>query len=116
MKYVVQVPRSLLPPSMIMAQVYGEVRDTGGRPVGASLDIPVHRYPYYLGLRLANKEAPRVGMPLTFEFVAVGPAGKPEPVKSVQLLVKRRAWYSIFRRVGWRQGYESSAYDRTPIP
>lgn len=107
------VPLSMLPPSMMQAVVYAEVLDTGGRPVGANATINVHRYPYYLGLKCLEGKEAAPGRKVHLKYVAVTPAGKTTKVKKVLLMVKRKVWYSIFRRSGWAgRGYESSYYEQ----
>ncbi len=107
------VPIALLPPSMIQAEVYAEVLDTGGRPVGANAVIKVHRYPYYLGLKCLEGKETAPQTPVHIKYVAISSDGKTTQVKKVQILVKRKVWYSIFRKSGWSsRGYESSFYEQ----
>lgn len=112
-EYRLEVPRALLPPSALAVQIYGEVMDTGGRPVSGVKVMEAHRYPYYLGLRSVKKAAPpAIGHPVTVQYVAVNSEGDFQTLKQVEVVVKRRRWYSIFRKSGWgAQGYQSESYD-----
>ncbi len=107
------VPISMLPPSMLQAEVYAEVLDTGGRPVGANAAIRVHRYPYYLGLKCEEGKESAPNKEVHIKYVAITPDGDPTKVEKAILLVKRKVWYSIFRRSGWSgRGYESAYYEQ----
>ena len=107
------VPDSLLPPSMMQAEIYAEVLDTGGRPVGANAVLNVHRYPYYLGLKCDEGKVAAPGKRIHVKYVAVTPEGDPTSVKKQTLLLKRKVWYSIFRRSGWSErGIESEYYEQ----
>ncbi len=106
------VPISMLPPSMMKAVVYTEVLDNGGRAVGANAVINVHRYPYYLGLKALPGKEVGPGTKVRMKYVAITPDGKPTTVTQVNLIVKRKVWYSIFRDSGWSgSGTESSYYE-----
>jgi alpha-2-macroglobulin len=110
------IPLTVLPASMLEAVVYAEAFDTGGRPVGASSVVDVHRYPFYLGLKSKAGRQVSPGQKVALNYVAVTPAGKPVKVGTSQLIVKRKVWYSVFRRSGWSgRGYESSYYEETVL-
>lgn len=114
-KYEVEIPR-MNPPSALSAYVYTEVFDSGGRPVSAAKSIPVHIYPYYLGLKIQKEPFYKTGDLIKVDYVAINPYGKIQKVKNVQILVKRKVWYSIFRTSEWgRSGYDSSAYEEVII-
>ncbi len=107
------VPISMLPPSMLQAEVYAEVLDTGGRPVGANAAINVHRYPYYLGLKCEEGKEVAPNKKVHIKYVAITPDGEPTKVEKADLIVKRKIWYSIFRRSGWSgEGYDSDYYEQ----
>ncbi|HJT23228.1 MAG TPA: alpha-2-macroglobulin family protein, partial [bacterium] len=107
------VPISMLPPSMLQAEIYAEVLDNGGRPVGANAVLDVHRYPYYLGLKCEEGKEAAPGKKVHLKYVAITPDGEPTTVKQQVFLIKRKVWYSIFRRSGWSgRGFESSYYEQ----
>ncbi len=107
------VPISMLPPSMLQAEIYAEVLDTGGRPVGANAVLDVHRYPYYLGLKCEEGTEAAPGKKVHIKYAAVTPDGEPTTIKQQVFLVKRKVWYSIFRRSGWSgRGFESAYYEQ----
>jgi len=107
------VPISMLPPSMLQAEIYAEVLDNGGRPVGANAVLDVHRYPYYLGLKCEEGKEAAPGQKVHIHYAAVTPDGEPTTVTGQVFLIKRKVWYSIFRRSGWSgRGFESSYYEQ----
>jgi uncharacterized protein YfaS (alpha-2-macroglobulin family) len=107
------LPSGMLPASMLSARIIADVFDDGGRPVGAFGKLAVHRYSAYIGLKgskQGNLEAPAR---VSIQYVVLDPSGKIMPgLKGQHLVVKRRTWYSIFRRAGFGgRGFESSYYD-----
>ncbi len=110
-EYSVEVPR-ITPRSALSAYLYTEVFDTGGRPVSAAQTVLIHPYTHYLGVRRVETTPAVAGGPVTLEYVALTPDGKPVALPKAQLVVKRKAWYSIFRRGSWgRSGYSSASYE-----
>lgn len=109
--YSLEVPRNN-PPSALRAYVYSEVFDSGGRPVSAAGTVDIHPYSYYLGLKLGNANVVHAREKVDVRFAAVDPKGHPLAIDNVRLVVKRKAWYSIFRKASWgRSGYQSSSYE-----
>ena len=113
------VPISMLPPSMMQAEVYAEVLDTGGRPVGANAVIRVHRYPYYLGLKCEEGKEVAPNKKVHIKYVAITPerqthqGGKGHFDRQAQglvfhlqafRLVGRRVRVGLLRAGGGRQG------------
>jgi uncharacterized protein YfaS (alpha-2-macroglobulin family) len=109
--YDVAVP-PLTPPSALKAYVYTEVFDSGGRPVSAAGTADVDVYPHYLGVKVEGSGARRVKDPVYFHAVAVTPDGRPASLAKVRVVIKRKSYYSIFRRSAWgRSDYDSSSYE-----
>jgi alpha-2-macroglobulin len=109
--YALELPL-MTPPSALKAYIYSEVFDSGGRPVSAAGYMDVDPYPHYLGLKLDGQAPYLTKAGLRFRYVAVSPAGKPLDAGKARLVIKRKAWYSIFRSSGWgRSGYQSAAYE-----
>ena len=109
--YSVDVPM-LRPPSALKAFVFTDVYDSGGRPVSASKYIDINNYPYYLGINVKKKPIYLVNDKVNTSFVAINSKGEYQKVKNVQILVKRKVWYSIFRESSWgRHGYSSNYYE-----
>jgi len=106
-----EIPTSILPGSMILGNVYAEVLDEGGRPVGAHATIRIHRYPYYLGLKSLVGNQVEPGTRVQLSLVAIDPGGKRQNLKGVPITVTRKRWYSVFRKHGWRGDFESSFYE-----
>ncbi|HVO32943.1 MAG TPA: MG2 domain-containing protein, partial [Elusimicrobiota bacterium] len=110
-EYSVETPRGA-PPSALKAYIYTEVFDSGGRPVSAAGFADINPYPNYVGLRLDNTQAIHARDTVTLHFVDITPAGRLKTEDNVQVVIKRKAWYSIFRRSSWgRSGYQSSSYE-----
>lgn len=63
------------PPSMLTATLAATVRDFDGRATSAFSEIPVHRYPRYVGLKTLPGQTP-VETPLPIETVLLDPAGR----------------------------------------
>lgn len=114
-KYEVGVPR-LKPPSALLAYIYAEVYDSGGRAVSAVTTVPINNYPYYLGIKVQKEPFYKTGQEIKIDYVAINSQGKLQDIKNVQLLVKRKIWYSIFRQGSWgRSGFQSSTYEEVVI-
>jgi 5-hydroxyisourate hydrolase-like protein (transthyretin family) len=115
--YDVPVPSGANPPSAMLAEIYTEIFDDGGRPVGAYKSIPVHAYKYYLGLKMKDpRKIYKRGDRVELDIAAINPADEPQNVKNVEVIVKRKVWYSIFRTTRWnRQQYDSSYYEEAII-
>ncbi|PKL90876.1 MAG: hypothetical protein CVV21_10805 [Candidatus Goldiibacteriota bacterium HGW-Goldbacteria-1] len=115
--YEVRIPGAVLPPSALMAEVYAEVFDDGGRAVGTMKRIPVHVYKYYLGVKVHDeRKVYKKGDKVIIDLAAVNGEGVEENIKDVQVLVKRTVWYSMFRRNRWnRDYYASSNYSEVVI-
>jgi len=106
------VPDSIFPPSMLKAVLYAECLDSGGRPVAANSSLEVHRYAQYLGIKSLKGATVAPGKPVTLRYVAVTPDGEPTRLTGQLLTLKRRIWYSVFRRSGWSErGFQSGYYD-----
>jgi uncharacterized protein YfaS (alpha-2-macroglobulin family) len=109
--YSLELPL-MTPPSALKAYIYSEVYDSGGRPVSAAGYVEVDPYSHYLGLKLDGQAPYLTKNSLRFRYMAVNPAGKPQTVSKVRLVIKRKAWYSIFRSSGWgHAGYQSASYE-----
>ncbi|MEK6615609.1 MAG: alpha-2-macroglobulin family protein, partial [Bacteroidota bacterium] len=53
---------------------------------------------------------------ISVDYVAIDSSGKLQKVKNVQVLIKRKLWYSIFRQSRWgREGYQTSAYEEVAL-
>lgn len=109
--YSVNIPL-LKPPSALGAYIYSDVYDSGGRPVSASKYISINNYSYFLGISIEKKQAYSVNDPIKVKYAAINSKGEYQKVKNVQILVKKKIWYSIFRRSSWgKQAYNSESYE-----
>ncbi len=110
-EYAVEVPHDN-PPSALKAYIYTEVFDSGGRAVSAAGFVDVHSYAYYLGLKLGNTGTIHARQKVDLNYVSIDSSGRSQSVDNVKLVIKRKAWYSIFRKGSWgRSGYQSSSYE-----
>jgi uncharacterized protein YfaS (alpha-2-macroglobulin family) len=108
-------PAQYQPPSMLEARLYAEVMDEGGRPVSAYTTVEAHPYDHYLGLKVEGG-GEGTDKPLTVKVAAASPDGKALDLKNVPVVVRRKSWYSIFRRYHWRgQRWESTFYEETVL-
>jgi len=92
------IPAGLEPPSGLQAVITARVSEQGGRGVAARTSIPVHPYPYYLGLRRTEGGFPEPGQPVEIEYVAVAPDGKPTPAQELQAELYFDRWHTVLRK------------------
>ncbi len=110
-EYSVALPL-MTPPSALKAYIYSEVYDSGGRPVSAAGYVDINPYSHYLGVALENKAPYLTKTAVKLKLAAISPEGKPLTLSKVRLVIKRKAWYSIFRSSDWgRSGYQSASYE-----
>lgn len=111
--FAVTVPTGAPVPSTLDAVITARVQEQGGRGVTALTRVPVHPYPYYLGLRRTAEDWPDPGTEVEVEYVAVDPAGKPLPSGGLRADLFEDRWNTVLRRTPsgtWR--YDSS---RDPV-
>lgn len=102
------VPGSLQPPSSLVALVSARVQERGGRGVTAVERIPVHPYPYYVGLRRTGEGYAEPEQPVELEWVAVAPDGSATRAGGLTAELYWDRWNTVLRRTpegGFR--YES---------
>lgn len=95
-QFTVVIPEKLAPPSSLQAVITSRVQEQGGRGVAALTRVPVHPYPYYVGLRevrRSDSEKPR-----RFEWVAVSPAGKEVAASHLRAEVFEDRWHTVLRQ------------------
>jgi alpha-2-macroglobulin len=109
--YEVTVPDSFFPPSALSCEIYADVFDTSGRPVGALLTLPVDRYDTYFGLKISGEEPVSSNKKLSVRYVALSNEGKEKQEKGIQLRIERKIWYSIFKKYSWTEKYSSESYN-----
>jgi uncharacterized protein YfaS (alpha-2-macroglobulin family) len=90
--FTVGIPAGLQPPSALDAIVTSRVQEQGGRGVAAVAHIPVHPWPYYIGLR-------RLEDGQRFEWVAVGIDGKEVRSNALRAEFFEDEWHSVLRRM-----------------
>ena len=111
--FTATVPSGLRVPSSLTAVVTARVQEQGGRGVAALQRVPVHPYPYYLGLRRVGEGYPEPRTPVTFEYVAVTPAGTEATAKALRAELFRDRWHTVLRRTdAGNYRYEST---REPV-
>lgn len=94
-----QIPKNLLPPARLDAIVQSTVIEAGGRTVTARATVPVHPYPFYIGIKNPKKNILKAGHEETLHIANVLPDGKsnPEPV-TLALTIEQLSWISNFRK------------------
>lgn len=88
-------------PSSLEAIVTARVMERGGRGVAALQRLPIHPYPYYVGLQRVTGEEesyPRPGEEVVFEVVAVGPEGKEVASGALRADLFLDRWNTVLRR------------------
>ena len=99
-EFKVAIPPGLEPPGALEAIVASRVQENGGRGVAAVAHIPVHPWPYYLGIRRSGNTDAYVtpGSKAEFEWVAVGLDGKPVKSNTLRADLYEDEWHSVLRR------------------
>jgi len=94
------IPPGLEPPGALEAIVASRVQENGGRGVAAVAHIPVHPWPYYLGIRRTGNTDAYVtpGSKAEFEWVAVGLDGKPVKSNTLRADLYEDEWHTVLRR------------------
>ncbi len=92
------LPRGLRVPSSLRALITARVQEQGGRGVSARHAVPVHPYPYYLGLRRAGDGYAEPGQAERFEFVAVDAQGQPTNAGALRAELYKDEWQTVLRR------------------
>ncbi len=92
------IPAGLEPPSSLQAVITARVSEQGGRGVAARTTVPVHPYPYYVGLRRAGNGSPQPGQEVALDYVAVTPDGKPAPAHELRAELYFVRWHTLLRK------------------
>ena len=107
---------ALRPPALVQAVVQGTVTETGGRTVSARAAVPLHAYPFYLGLKPEAGSVLRVGAPQAVRVAAVNPDGSRRTARvPLKVTLEQVSWISNLRkdRAGLYQW--SSERVKTPV-
>jgi uncharacterized protein YfaS (alpha-2-macroglobulin family) len=91
------IPEELVVPSSLRAVIVARVQEQGGRGVAARTELPVHPYPYYLGLRREDERHAEPGEPSALEFVAVAPDGTEAPAGALRAELYHDRWQTVLR-------------------
>lgn len=105
--YSIELPQKLLVPSSLQAVVTSRVQEQGGRGVSALSRVPVHPYPYYVGVR--EKPQSARGNERHFEWVAVSPEEKEIAASTLRADIYEERWHTVMRQTS-NGGY---AYEST---
>jgi uncharacterized protein YfaS (alpha-2-macroglobulin family) len=94
------IPEGLQVPSSLDALVVARVQEQGGRGVSAVAHVPVHPYPYYVGVRRSGDPDtyPDPGKPVTCEWVALRHDGKPAAGGALRAELLEDRWHSVLRK------------------
>ncbi|MEM7409327.1 MAG: alpha-2-macroglobulin [Myxococcota bacterium] len=120
-RFEVAVPDGLEVPSSLVAVVTARVRESGGRGVAAHTRIPVHPYPYYLGLRQREAGYAEPGQPVSFELVGAAPDGSEVDTGTLQVEFLRDEWQTVLRRTAsgsyrYESVLEAHVFGRQTLP
>ncbi len=85
-------------PSSLAALITARVQESGGRGVTAVTRVPVHPFPYYLGLRRLQEGYGEPGEEASFEFVAVNAAGEEMKAGELRAELFLERWNTVLRR------------------
>ena len=98
-EFKVAIPPGLEPPGALEAVVASRVQESGGRGVAAVAHIPVHPWPYYIGIRRAGNGDAYVtpGSKAEFEWAAVGLDGKSVKSNTLRADLYEDEWHSVLR-------------------
>ncbi|HYC60735.1 MAG TPA: MG2 domain-containing protein [Thermoanaerobaculia bacterium] len=108
-QYTIAVPEKLAVPSSLAAVITARVQEQGGRGVSAITRMPVHPYPYYIGIRelpppphptLSPSSGRRRGEGVSFEWATVSPAGKEVPSAPLRADIYEERWQTVMRQTG----------------
>lgn len=102
-------------PESLEAVIMARVQEAGGRGVTALSRVPVHPYPYYLGIRRVGDGYPEPGEQVTFEFVAVGPDGKPAKAGALQAQLLLERWNTVLRKTPEGNFRYESSRESVPV-
>lgn len=95
-QYSIAIPEKLAVPSSLDAVITSRVQEQGGRGVAATTRVPVHPYPFYIGIR----ELPRKGdEPRRFEWASVSPDGKEVPSAPLRAEIYEERWHTVLRQM-----------------
>jgi alpha-2-macroglobulin len=104
-QFTVAIPEKLAVPSSLEAVITSRVQEQGGRGVSATTRVPVHPYPYFIGVR----ELPRDGdNPRRFEWVAVSRDGKETRSAHLRAEIYEERWHTVLRQPSGGYAYEST--------
>ncbi len=118
-QYSLAVPEKLAVPSSLDAVITSRVEEQGGRGVSATTRVPVHPYPYFIGVR----ELPVEGGdgPRQFEWVAVSPDGKETASAPMRAELYEERWHTVLRQsstggYSYESTRDSEQLKTIPIP
>lgn len=110
-EFKVTMPEKSPVPSSLEAVITARVQEQGGRGVAALTRLQVDPYPYYIGLRQLGADAgwPEPKKPVSFEYVAVSPDGKPAASGPLRADFFEDRYNTVLRRIpGGGYRYEST--------
>lgn len=92
------LPDGLRPAAALAAAITCRVRESGGRGVAAMARVPVHAYPYYLGLKKLASQGVDPGLTQRFDYAAVAPDGQAAPSGRLMARFYEDRWQTVLRR------------------
>lgn len=107
--FSVRLPEKVLSPSGLSAVLTGRVQEAGGRGVATAKRVPIHPYPFYIGLRRSDDRPVDPGGSVEFQYVTVDPQGRRIESGPLRAELYRDRWHTVLQRTpegGYR--YESN--------
>jgi hypothetical protein len=108
-EFSLAIPTGLQVPSALEAVITSRVREQGGRGVAALARVPIHPYPYYIGLRSIAAGYAEISRPYAVEYVAVDNSGRETKAGGIRAEFFLDRWQTVLRKVpGGGYRYEST--------
>jgi len=108
--YDLVIPLDIDPPSAIRAEIYVEVFDDTGRPLGDVLATSMHKYSTYYGVKVDGDGSFSTNKKVNIKYLAIDKDGKKIKMDDVSLKIERKVWYTIFKKFSWTRKYTSETY------
>jgi len=96
--YEFHIPDNMKPPSALSGLLEVSVYEMGGRAVTEHRQFTIHPYPFYIGLRRAEKGYSEKDKETHIDFVVVKPDGEKAEPLDLEFSYYMVKWHSILRR------------------
>lgn len=89
---------SYKPPGYLSTQVWATVTEQGGRAVSSFMEVAVHAYKQYVGVKSNLESYAKVGEPVNASVIVVRPNGQPVAADSVRVIFARVVYNSMLQK------------------